>query len=78
MLGEFNGGCTAADGFREQPLLAAILQEANVANEPRAISNHRRVGSIRGLGSPSYQSGCVSLIELVVKRRTSEPSRFIT
>jgi len=26
MIGEFNGGCTA-DGCREQPLLAVIVQE---------------------------------------------------
>ena len=29
LMGEFNGGCTTADGCRERPLLAAILQEAN-------------------------------------------------
>ena len=29
LMGEFNGGCTAADGCRERLLLAAILQEAN-------------------------------------------------
>lgn len=28
LIGEFNGGCTASDGCREQPLLAATLQEA--------------------------------------------------
>jgi hypothetical protein len=29
LMGEFNGDCTAADGCREQPLLAVILQEGN-------------------------------------------------
>jgi len=29
LMGEFNGGCTAADGCREQPPLAVILQEGN-------------------------------------------------
>jgi hypothetical protein len=29
LMGEFNGGCTAADGCREQSLLAVILQEIN-------------------------------------------------
>lgn len=29
LMGEFNGGCTAADGCREQPLIAVILQEGN-------------------------------------------------
>jgi len=28
-MGEFNGGCAAADGLSRQPLLAAVLQEAN-------------------------------------------------
>ena len=31
LMGQFNGGCPAADGCGERPLLAAILQEANVA-----------------------------------------------
>ena len=34
LMGEFNGGCTTADGCREQPLLAAILQEANARAQP--------------------------------------------
>ena len=29
LMDEFNGGCTTADGRWEQPLLAAVLQEAN-------------------------------------------------
>jgi hypothetical protein len=29
LMGEFNGGCTAAEGCREEPLLAVILQEGN-------------------------------------------------
>jgi len=36
-MGEFNGGCTAADGCREQPLLAVILQEGNVLRERRGL-----------------------------------------
>ena len=27
LMGELNGGCTAADGGREQPLFAVVLQE---------------------------------------------------
>ena len=33
LMDEFNGGCTAADGCRERPLLAAILQEANAQDQ---------------------------------------------
>jgi hypothetical protein len=29
LMGKFNGGRTAADGCRDQPLLAVILQEGN-------------------------------------------------
>ena len=29
LVGEFNGSCTTADGCRDQPPLAAILQEGN-------------------------------------------------
>ena len=39
LMGEFNGGCTTADGRREEPLLAAILQEANGRRHPRRARN---------------------------------------
>jgi len=35
LLGEFNGGCTTADGRREQSLMAAVLQEANAPAQGR-------------------------------------------
>ena len=34
-MGEFSGGCTAADGCREQPLLAVILQEGMVLRKDK-------------------------------------------
>jgi hypothetical protein len=37
LRGEFNGGCTTANGRREKPLLAAILQEANALGKPREL-----------------------------------------
>ena len=36
-MGEFNGGCTAADGCREQPLVAVILQEGNARHNRLAM-----------------------------------------
>jgi len=35
LMGEFNGGCTPADGCREQQLLAVILQEGNAPVQRR-------------------------------------------
>jgi hypothetical protein len=35
LMGEFSGGCTAADGCREQPLLAVILQEGMVLRKDK-------------------------------------------
>ncbi len=37
LMGEYGDG-TVADGCRKQLLLAAILREVNVPNEPRAAS----------------------------------------
>jgi hypothetical protein len=37
LMGQFNGGCTAADGCREHPLSAAILQEGNVSAQRRRL-----------------------------------------
>ena len=43
--------CTAADGCREQPLLAVILQEGNDwALQPRQAARSLRVGCERELG----------------------------
>jgi hypothetical protein len=38
LMGEFNGGCSAADGCWEQPLLAVILQEGNVGITRRGLT----------------------------------------
>ena len=63
LMGEFNGGCTTADGCREQPLLAAILQEANAPDNPRRRSTNAltttdsgaAVGLMRLLGRPACE-----------------------
>ncbi len=42
LRGEFNSGCTTADGRREQPLLAVILQEANA--QAQLLASYNRGG----------------------------------
>ncbi len=32
-MGEFNGGCAAANGCREQPPLTVILKEGNLSRQ---------------------------------------------
>ena len=52
LMGEFNGGRTAADGCREQQLLVVILQEANAPLHPRRapIETIARLSSLRARG----------------------------
>ena len=42
LMREFNGGCTTADGCRLQPLLAAILAEANARLQAPPIAEAER------------------------------------
>ena len=83
LMGEFNGGCTAADGCREQPLLAAILQEANEMRLTRGrfgIVFGRRVQPPASLqhGRRSHQSSicACSLAVYELGNTTPEPSSF--
>ena len=55
-MGEFYGGCTAADGCWEQPFLAAILQKGNGLRLSRGVAPRRRgpISSKRGLGGTRW------------------------
>ena len=67
LMGEFNGGCTAADGRRERPLLAAILQEANEdahqlqADRLHARTNFRSLWLQRNI-APAWSAGPWQLV----------------